>query len=81
LSWADISASNLPLSRTSISARRFAFCAIRSPSLRSSAPRWVAVISGQGPEVNAACAALMALSASCALPRAISAQGSPVKGS
>ena len=39
-----------------------------------------AFICGHGPSVNAACAVRTAWSASCALPRAISAHGSPVKG-
>src|SRR5687768_6546072 len=53
---------------------------MRSASLRSSAPRFVALSFGHSPDVNAWCAALTARSASRAPPLGISAQGLPVKG-
>src|ERR1700687_1135508 len=71
---------SLPLSRTSISASSFAFGAIRSPSLRSSAPRCVAVSLGQSPSVKALCAARAARSTSAGPARGMSAHGFPVYG-
>ena len=53
---------------------------IRSPSRRSSAPRREAVRRGHSPDVKAACAARTARSASAAVPRGISAHGSPRYG-
>src|ERR1700678_2527757 len=64
---------SLPLSRTSVWASGSACAAIRSPSLRSSAPRWVALIAGQAPPSNAALAAATARPTSTSVQRGISA--------
>src|SRR5688572_4772645 len=78
--WALISAYSLPLSRTSVSARATDLWVTRSASRRSRAPRFDAVSRGHSPEVNAACAARTARSASAAVPRGINAHGSPRYG-
>src|SRR5688572_19631975 len=53
---------------------------MRSPSLRKSAPRCVALSFGQSPSVNALCAARTARSTSSAPPRGINAHGFPAYG-
>jgi hypothetical protein len=76
-----ISAYSFPLSRTSISASAVERSVTRSPSLRSSAPRFDAVSAGHSPEVKARCAARTARSTSSAVPRGMSAHGVARKGS
>src|SRR5215208_5132830 len=58
----------------------FCFACCEIPNRWIWRPRWLAVSSGHGPWVNALWAARTARSTSSALPRAISAQGSPVYG-